>query len=235
MKNWGAILFDVDGTLYHQTWLRVIMMRRLVVWSLSQPSLGYRTLSALRAYRKAQEKLRNSGERHADLAQAQLNEALRTTQVTEQFLRMAVARWIESEPLTTLVKVRRRGLLACLQRLKSNRILLGVVSDYPARPKLKALGVEDLIDVVVSAQDTNVGELKPSPRGLLVALRLLGVSAEETVYVGDRIDVDAGAARRAGVDSLIFGRRRSTTEHPYRCISDFQDLADIVLGESAVT
>ena len=122
--------------------------------------------------------------------------------------------------------------LACYQRLKSNSISSGVVSDYPAGPKLQALGVEDMFDVVVSAQDVDVGEFKPSPRGLLVAINRLGVSAGEAVYVGDRIDVDAKAARQAGIASFTIGRARSDCETHNRYVTNLRGLTDMILGES---
>ena len=208
------------------------MIRKLIVWSLSQPSLGYSTVRALRAYRKAQEKLRISGEHYADLAEAQLIEAIRTANVSEPFLRAAVARWMELEPLKSLVKVRRAGLIESLKRFKSNGISLGVVSDYPARPKLQALGVDDLFDVVVSSQDIDVGEFKPSPRGLLIALDRLGVTPREAVYVGDRTDVDAKAACNAGVDCVTIGRTRPACETHHRHVSNFLDLFEVILGDS---
>lgn len=231
MQRWRAVLFDVDGTLYHQTRVRLIILRKMVAWSLSRPTIGYRTVNALRAYRRAQEKLRNSGQRHADLDKAQISEARRTANVSEEFLRTAVARWMQAEPLSTLVDARREGLIECLHRFKSHGISLGVVSDYPAALKLQSLGVENLFDVVVSAQDVDVGEFKPSPRGLLAAVKRLGVAAREAVYVGDRTDVDAQAARHAGMDCFIIGRTRSTCGSHHHCVSNFRDLTNTILGE----
>ena len=44
---------------------------------------------------------------------------------------------------------------------------------------------------------------KPNPRGLLVAIERLGATAGETLYVGDRLDVDLPTAEAAGVRCAI--------------------------------
>jgi phosphoglycolate phosphatase-like HAD superfamily hydrolase len=61
---------------------------------------------------------------------------------------------------------------------------------------LGATGLRDLFQVVVGLDD--VREPKPSPEGLLLALRRLGVDRSEAVYVGDN-ETDVEAGRRAGV------------------------------------
>ena len=235
MNSWQAILFDVDGTLYHQTRLRLSMLGKLMSWSLMRPRSGYRTLAALRAYRVAQEKLRAEGKRHADLAQAQLSQAGGDSGLPEPFVKAVVERWMQQEPLPLLARMRRAGLIDCLEKLKAQRLALGVVSDYPATEKLRALGADQLFDVVVSAQDTEVGQFKPSPRGLLVAAERLGISATQAAYVGDRADVDAVAAQRAGMDCFILGARPSQRDDssPSRAITNFVELSNTLLGHIA--
>jgi putative hydrolase of the HAD superfamily len=98
--------------------------------------------------------------------------------------------------ITLLVAARRRGLR------------VAACSDYPPAEKLAAMGIAGLFDVVVSAQDPDVQRFKPDPRMLEVALERLGVSKEEALYVGDRPEVDAEAARRAGIACAIVGSRR---------------------------
>jgi len=83
---------------------------------------------------------------------------------------------------------------------------LGVFSDYPANEKLRAMGVLDLFDAVVTAQDPEVQRFKPHPRGIEVTMDRLGVSKREAIYIGDRADVDGEAADRAGVRCVIVRR-----------------------------
>ena len=93
-----------------------------------------------------------------------------------------------------------------LGQARKQGLRLGVFSDYPANDKLRAMGVLDLFDAVVTAQDPEVQRFKPHPRGIEVAMDRLGVSNREAIYIGDRADVDAEAADRAGVSCVIVRR-----------------------------
>lgn len=76
---------------------------------------------------------------------------------------------------------------------------LAVVSSrrrLPLERGLRRTGLRDRFEDVVSLDD--VREPKPSPEGLLHALRALGVPPTRAVYVGDsELDIEAG--RRAGM------------------------------------
>jgi len=82
-------------------------------------------------------------------------------------------------------------------------IRLGVVSDYEPARKLDALELVAFFDVVVIADDPDVRALKPSARGIQVALHRLRVVPSRAAYVGDRKDVDVAAA--AGVTAVLLG------------------------------
>jgi putative hydrolase of the HAD superfamily len=73
------------------------------------------------------------------------------------------------------------------------------LSDYPSRTKIAALGLH--ADYHVSASD--VGLLKPHPRGLQRLMELAGTAPEETLLIGDRLARDGEAARRAGCLCLL--------------------------------
>ena len=75
-----------------------------------------------------------------------------------------------------------------------------VVSDYPARKKLAALGEPELFEVVVaSGEPGGPKRLKPDPEGYLRAAEALGVRPERCLVIGDRDDADGAAARAAGM------------------------------------
>ena len=78
-------------------------------------------------------------------------------------------------------------------------------SDHPAADKLKTLGLE--ADDWISANDADLGRLKPNPAGLQRLMARAGVQPHETLMIGDRVDRDGEAARRAGTFSLIRTRR----------------------------
>ena len=200
-----AILFDVDGTLYRQGPVRRALACRLLRMHARRPMAGLRTARSLLAYRRAQEHLRRQAG-SGDLGQQQLQLASRWTGAEPGALRSAVSRWMEEEPLGLLRASVRDGLAELLDLAGRRGLRLAACSDYPAARKLGAMGIAGAFPVVVSAQDPDVQRFKPDPRVLETALRRLGVEKEEALYVGDRPEVDAVAARRAGIACAIVGR-----------------------------
>jgi HAD superfamily hydrolase (TIGR01509 family) len=197
-----AIVLDLDGTLYRQGPLRRAMALRLLRAHAVRPLHGLRTFRVLSAYRKAQEHLRDAdGPR--DLAEAQLRFACERTKVEPAFVSACVTRWMEQEPLPLLARFAWPGVGEFLQTCKARGLRLGVLSDYPPEAKLEALGIRQLFDVILCAQAPDVGVFKPHPRGLQLALERLGATAAESLYVGDRVEVDAAAAAAAGMPCAI--------------------------------
>jgi putative hydrolase of the HAD superfamily len=73
--------------------------------------------------------------------------------------------------------------------------------------KLDAVGLGGCLEAVVGLDVVGVG--KPDPRPFLHACALLGVEAGEAAYVGDELDVDARAARDAGLVGVWLDRHGS--------------------------
>jgi HAD superfamily hydrolase (TIGR01509 family) len=197
-----AIVFDVDGTLYDQTRVRLGMLARLMAFTARYPTYGWQAIRILREFRKAQETLRHR-ESVGDTGVAQAEEVARRLGVGIDDVRRCVMRWMEHEPLDLLSGARRDGVMEAIAAARDRGIRLGVCSDYPADAKLAAMHLHGVFEVVVCAQDADVQSFKPDPRGLLVAAKRLRVHPSETLFVGDRPDVDAVAAERAGIASVI--------------------------------
>lgn len=223
-----ALLFDVDGTLYRQGPLRVRMLVAMAAAAVRRPRGVTREARAVAAYRSAQEELRATNTVYADLAAEQVRIASKRCGLPPALVAGAVDRWMEHAPLRALAGLARPGLHRLLEVCSESGIALGIVSDYPARAKLEALGVAERFHTVVCAQDPEVGAFKPNPMGLQVALRRMGVAAENALYVGDRRDVDGGAARAAGIRCVIV-EPESTQAGAVR---DFVDLRSRLFGPS---
>jgi FMN phosphatase YigB (HAD superfamily) len=218
-----AVILDVDGTMYRQAPLRRAMLAKLLLAHLFRPAAACQTFSILHAYRRAQERLR--GEWDGDVATAQLNWAAERTGNDLATVARTVERWIENEPLSVLSRCIRPGLVDFLSECRGRGVRLGVLSDYPAGAKLEALGVTQFFETVVSAQEASA--FKPDPRGLRVVIDLLGVSAAETLYVGDREDVDAPAAAAAGAAcAIVAGKTHSANVTGQVTIAGFSELTD---------
>ena len=90
------------------------------------------------------------------------------------------------------------GVLPMLDALIAQGVKLGIVSnkiDFAVR-ELSAAYFGERMQVAVGDDPSRLR--KPAPDSVLEAMRRLGVTREETVYVGDS-DVDVATARNAGV------------------------------------
>ncbi len=94
------------------------------------------------------------------------------------------------------------GLIPLLARLQAQGLFLGVVSNKPhyAVVPLAKKYFGDLLELAVGLQDGV--PRKPAPDILHRVMEQLGVTAEETLYIGDS-EVDVETARNAGVDGLF--------------------------------
>jgi putative hydrolase of the HAD superfamily len=72
--------------------------------------------------------------------------------------------------------------------------------DHRLSALLAALGLAPLLDVIVLPSDA--GAAKPEARIFALALKRLGIRADQAVYVGDDADDDIGGARAAGLHAI---------------------------------
>ncbi|MDP2897970.1 MAG: HAD-IA family hydrolase [bacterium] len=202
-----GLLFDVDGTLYHQGLLHAMMAACFAAAFLRRPRRTLRELRTVKNYRRAMEQLRTSRNGGRLSAEAQLRRAA-AMGLPLQTVEESVQYWMEQAPLMFLSLCARRALIRTIRRWHRLGVRMGVYSDYPAEDKLRRLGLASVFKTVVCSMDPEVRALKPDPCGLKVAAGKLGVSPRNAVYVGDREEVDGIAAARAGMRVAFVGRRR---------------------------
>jgi len=204
------------------------MLFRLVRAYAVRPILGLRTFRALQAYRGAQEDLRDSST--GDTAVAQLQLASDRTGLPRDFVARTVERWMEQEPLPLLRGYMQPGVEAFLSACQDAGIALAALSDYPPDAKLEAMGLKVFIGATFCAQNPNIGVFKPDPKGIRVALELLGVPANRAIYVGDRVDVDAVAAHAAGIACAILTRQPAAPTDKHVRVASFAELTVRLFG-----
>ena len=221
-----AVLFDLDGTLYELEPVRRRMGRALAINALLSPLKGPRTIKVLKAFRELREDLRSLGDGSPCLDDAQYAEPARKLGIDPDVVRSAVADWMLERPLPHLFDAGRTALRPILAALKGWDLPIGVFSDYPVEAKLAALGVDDMVDVTVCATEADVNAFKPHPRGFLVAAERMGVPAEEVVYVGDRVQVDAAGAAAAGMRCLVVGAAASGPHHV--AVETFEEIPNVL-------
>jgi putative hydrolase of the HAD superfamily len=110
---------------------------------------------------------------------------------------------------------------------------LGIVSNF-AIPEcilklLKDSNIEQLFDVVVVSGAIN--KRKPSAEIFRRALKLMGISASEAMFVGDTIDADIEGAKAVGMKAIYIERREqkpSEESQPDQTIKSLKELPLII-------
>ncbi|MCP1124441.1 HAD family hydrolase [Bacillus sp. 3103sda1] len=117
-----------------------------------------------------------------------------------------------------------------LQELKNSGILLGMITNGFTEFQLlniRALGIDKYMDIILVSEQE--GLKKPQAEIFLRALESLGVSPEESVYVGDHPENDVVGARNVGMHAIwkkdVFWGNQFTDEH---VIDDLKELLSIV-------
>ncbi|WP_186200487.1 HAD family hydrolase [Burkholderia gladioli] len=124
--------------------------------------------------------------------------------------------------------------VALLAELHARRIPVAIVSTkyrYRIEQILRHLDLAQLVTVIVGHED--VGRHKPDPEGLLKALDLLGVKADEAIYVGDHTaDQQAAAAAGTRFVGAVTGKISSAQWRERGCRAIERELGE-VLGMGA--
>ena len=180
--KYKAILFDLDGTLLDTLEDMADALNR----TMDRFALPHRSLREVRSF------VGNGARRLVELAAGAEGGRL------EEIL----AVYKEDYDRNYLIKTAPYpGIMALLDRLHETGCLVGIVSNKPDST------VQSLSDALFEGKaDISVGEKagirrKPAPDTVLAAMEALGVTKEETVYVGDS-EVDVMTAREAGVPCI---------------------------------
>jgi HAD superfamily hydrolase (TIGR01549 family) len=221
-----AVLFDLDGTLYQQRAMRTLMAIELMAIVFSRPLRAGRTWRTLAVYRKTQEQLRFAS-RSGRVSGTELRVAAERAGLTAEEVEQIVNEWMFERPLKYLRWCRAAGVFDLLAFLDRKGLKTGVLSDYPADTKLRALGLTGRFSVVLSSSDPDVGALKPNPRGFLLACERWQIDPSEVLVVGDRMDVDAQGAAAAGMPCVIIGGSSRAVLNPAFTNSGFRVLPSL--------
>ena len=125
------------------------------------------------------------------------------------------------------------GVKSTLYLLREKGLRLAIVSTKSFQPLSKGirlLGIEDLIEIVVSMDDVN--NVKPNPEPILLALKKLNLEKENVLMIGDNShDIIGGqnaGVRTAGVAWTMKGEEFLMQFKPDYMLHHMSDLLSIV-------
>ncbi|WP_207534712.1 HAD family hydrolase [Desertivirga arenae] len=201
-ENVKAVIFDVDGTLYEQSRLRKKMLATLLLHYSVRP-WRFRELQALYHFRLEREK--RPGYCSQDLENEQYLWCADKLKVKPEKIKSLVERWMFSAPNRFLSDCMFPGIKDFFLVLKDAGIKTAIYSDYKAREKLLAMGLEP--DLVVSSTDPYINRLKPDPTALLFVAGQFSLDPSDCLFIGDREELDGQCAINAGLPYLIVDKK----------------------------
>jgi putative hydrolase of the HAD superfamily len=115
-----------------------------------------------------------------------------------------------------------------LQRLKQMGLILGIITggyEEDVKKILPKVGLQDVFDVCVGVN--TIGKRKPSPEVFQYALKKLGLTPREAVFVGDDLKADYLGAEKAGLTAVLIRREGSATSD-VRCIKRLDEIFEVL-------
>lgn len=189
-----GLIFDMDGTLYHER--QFIRSGFKAVAAELEHLYG---LPANHAFGCLLQSLRQGGRRVALQTLCQTFDLPDTlvTPLVDVIRGHQPTLHLPAESVDVLTRARADGW-----RLA---VLTNGLPDVQAR-KVRALGLDQLVDAVIYAQEWGSGRGKPERDGFDVARARLDTPAAVTVFVGDDPWCDIIGARRAGLRTILLSR-----------------------------
>ena len=117
-----------------------------------------------------------------------------------------------------------------LQHLRDTGFKLAIVSnwDTPLDPLTERLGIAHYFDIIVASHDARVRSAKPDPHIFNYTLEAVGVSAEETIHVGDTYEADIIGAKNAGIRPILIDRDNTQTGRWHETIQSLSQLPELL-------
>lgn len=209
LEEYQLIVSDMDGTLYYQRSLQVIMALQLV-FSLGKKN-GISELYMVYLFRK----LREGCTDREDADQKLYETVAKKTGRNAAQVQAVIQKWIYQKPLQYLACCQDLILIERLSNLQKEHKEVAIYSDYPAQEKAKQLKLAD-IPCFYGGQP-EISAFKPDPRGIRYIMSQYGIEdPRQVILIGDRMSRDGQAARQAGIDYVIVKKYKWQRKGQYR-------------------
>ncbi len=222
-----AIFFDIDNTLYDSTKLTT-MARQNSIRAMIDSGLPVKDEDRL--YDMLEEIIKKYGSNYGKHYDRLLEELGLGTNP-----KIIAAGVVAYEHTKEGYLVPFPGVIPTLLTLKE-RYRLGMISNGLAVKqweKLIGLGIHHMFDVVATTEE--VGYDKPQKEIFLFATEKLGLSPEECVMVGDRLDTDVLGGNLAGMRTVYLKRGKYGADKPETKeqtpdfeIDDFTEITEVL-------
>jgi len=196
LSEYAAVVFDMDGTLYFQTPVRVCMFLEMLLhfWCV-------REFFVVQQYRKLYELGLTDQERFALLSSD-------APQIVND--------WMLVRPMKYVRRFRDKELLSLIRTLRGQGVKIIVYSDYPLDAKLNA--VELAPDYAYYSGDKIISCQKPNPKGLLSIIAEINEKPENIAFIGDKFEKDGLCADAAGINYAILPKSAKARNSIYKKI-----------------
>jgi FMN phosphatase YigB (HAD superfamily) len=193
LSDYKVLVLDMDGTLYSQLPVRLCMALSLFVYYSVRPG-KLKELSVLSEFRKLRE--RGGFTEWEDFEERQYLYLAEHFGMSTGSVKGLISQWMLERPLKYVRRFKNKRLISEIEALRRNGALVVVYSDYPVTDKLNAIGLR--ADHAFCAQDEIILCLKPCGKGLANIVGLMGVPAEDMLFIGDRYEKDGLCAASVG-------------------------------------
>ena len=219
-----AVAFDVDGTLYPESSIAL----RCVDLFFGQPRIfmAFSTVRKEIRFLQAQPNYipRNMEELHSLQVsllakRLKMDESHIEQSIEKIFYHLVPERFSSIHPY--------RGTRQAIEAIRQNGLIIAALSDLPPQEKLQFLGLHDLFDYKLCAEEWGV--LKPHQRAFDGMVKTMHVQPFETLYVGNNIEYDIRGAKKAGLRAALRGRQNSAADLSF---SNWEELTQWVLAHS---
>lgn len=209
-EKYKLIVLDMDGTLYYQRGMQILMCLEMGAFAVMHPFSLWklRTISVFRKIRENREfategagKERGEGFASRNLLKRQYEMTAGAVDRSEEAVQGIIEEWMFKRPLKYLRYTADVNLLAWVRKWKSAGKKVVVYSDYPVKEKCEMLKVE--ADAMFSSDERNIGQMKPSVKALEIICSEFGVRPEDILVVGDRMSRDGKMAEAFGCEYVI--------------------------------
>lgn len=212
-----GVIFDIDGTLYSYAKNDKIAIPKLC--TLAKKILDVDEEIFLKAYFEARrivkEQLTDGGSRHSRILFLQTTLELLGKNSFLHILKLYDCYW--NNFLAGMKPF--EGAVEFIRKLKENGIKISLCTDMTAQiqyRKIQQLGLSNLIDFMVSSEET--GLEKPAPIMFELALKKMGISADEAAYFGDSLDRDIEGANKIGIKSFWYVGEKDSADTKIDCV-----------------